>query len=62
MPGFRGLGLGRELLRTSAAALYGSGAHRVSLTVTAVNRLAVSIYEKFGFDIVRSFFAYIWEA
>jgi ribosomal protein S18 acetylase RimI-like enzyme len=62
MPEARGAGLGKELLRTSAAALYEHGARRVSLTVTASNSTAISIYEKFGFRGVRTFFAYIWEA
>jgi len=62
MPGFRGTGLGNELLRSAAAALYQHGAQRISLTVTASNTIAISIYEKFGFRPVRNFFAYIWEA
>jgi ribosomal protein S18 acetylase RimI-like enzyme len=62
MPNFRGAGLGNELLRISAAALYQHGAQRISLTVTASNTTAISIYEKFGFHSVRNFFAYIWEA
>jgi ribosomal protein S18 acetylase RimI-like enzyme len=62
MPFFRGAGLGQELLRISSDALYRSGARRVSLTVTASNRAAISIYEKFGFKNVRAFFAYIWDA
>jgi ribosomal protein S18 acetylase RimI-like enzyme len=62
MPNFRGCGLANELLRTAAAALYQHGAQRISLTVTASNTAAISIYEKFGFHTVRDFFAYIWEA
>lgn len=62
MPNFRGAGLGNELLRTAAAALYQHGAQRISLTVTASNTAAISIYEKFGFHTMRDFFAYIWEA
>jgi ribosomal protein S18 acetylase RimI-like enzyme len=62
MPNFRGSGLGNELLRTAAAALYQHGAQRISLTVTTSNTTAISIYEKFGFHTVRDFFAYIWEA
>ena len=62
MPNFRGAGLGNELLRTAAAALYQHGAQRISLTVTASNTTAIAIYEKFGFRKVRDFFAYIWEA
>lgn len=62
MPNFRGCGLGNELLRTAAAALYQHGAQRITLTVTASNATAISMYEKFGFHTVRDFFAYIWEA
>ncbi len=61
MPGARGAGLGKELLRESTAALYRDGASQVSLTVTGSNQHAISIYEKFGFRTVRTFFAYIWE-
>jgi len=62
MPDARGAGLGKELLRMSADVLYRHGARRVSLTVTASNRTAIPLYEKFGFRAVRTFFAYIWEA
>jgi len=62
MPEARGAGLGKELLRAAAAALYLNGARRVSLTVTSSNRTAISIYEKFGFRDIRTFYAYIWEA
>jgi ribosomal protein S18 acetylase RimI-like enzyme len=62
MPGARGTGLGKELLRESADALYRHGARLVSLTVTESNGTAISIYEKFGFRDVRRFCAYIWEA
>ena len=62
MPGARGAGLGKELLRDSANVLYQHGANRVSLTVTSSNRMAISIYEKFHFRSHRTFFAYIWEA
>jgi ribosomal protein S18 acetylase RimI-like enzyme len=62
MPGFRGSGLGRELLRTSCSALFQHGAQRVSLTVTASNTSAISIYERFGFHSTRTFYAYVWEA
>ena len=62
LPNFRGAGLGNELLRTAAGALYQHGAQRISLTVTASNTAAISIYDKFGFHKVRDFFAYIWEA
>ena len=62
MPEARGAGLGQALLRMCTDALYRRDARRVSLTVTASNTAAVSLYEKFGFRSVRTFFAYIWEA
>jgi ribosomal protein S18 acetylase RimI-like enzyme len=62
MPDARGAGLGKELLGMATSALYGDGAIRVSLTVTATNSTAISIYKKFGFRNVRMFYAYIWEA
>lgn len=62
MPSARGAGLGKDLLREAADALYRHGAQRVSLTVTESNGTAISIYEKFGFRNVRKFYAYIWEA
>lgn len=62
MPAARGAGLGNELLRESADALYQHGAKLVSLTVTASNRTAISIYDRFAFRTTRTFFAYIWES
>lgn len=62
MPGARGAGLGNELLRMAVEALCGQGARSVSLTVTTSNDAAISIYDKFGFRSVRTFFAYTWEA
>ena len=62
MPGSRGSGLGRALLLESAAALYRDGTRLVSLTVTESNVAAISLYEKFGFRTVRTFYAYIWDA
>ena len=61
MPEARGMGLGKTLLRMAIAALHEHGARDVSLTVTATNRKAIAIYEKFGFRNMRAFFAYIWE-
>jgi ribosomal protein S18 acetylase RimI-like enzyme len=62
LPGLRGLGLGRELLRRSDEVLRGNGARLVSLTVTESNAGAIALYERSGFRSVRSFFAYTWEA
>ncbi len=62
LPGLRGFGLGRELLRRSDEVLRGNGARLVSLTVTESNAGAIALYERSGFRPVRSFFAYTWEA
>ena len=61
LPGSRGLGLGKELLRAAVDTLSQHGARSVSLTVTSSNSTAISLYEQFGFRRGRSFYAYIWE-
>ncbi len=60
-PESRGRGIGYELLRRSLISLAELGARRVSLTVTAVNRRAVALYEAMGFLTRRRFAALIWE-
>ena len=62
LPGLRGLGLGRELLRRSDDVLRSNGARLVSLTVTESNAGAIALYERSGFRTVRRFCAYTWEA
>ncbi|HVV46640.1 MAG TPA: GNAT family N-acetyltransferase [Bryobacteraceae bacterium] len=62
LPGLRGSGIGRELLRRSDDVLRGNGARLVSLTVTESNIGAIALYERCGFRTVRGFFAYTWEA
>lgn len=57
----RGKGAGHELLRRSLMTLKEVECHAVSLTVTAVNRDAVALYEKVGFRTIRRFSAYAWE-
>ena len=61
LPGARGTGLGKELLRRSASALYGHGAEAVSLTVTETNAAAIALYERTGFRTIRNFCAFTWE-
>lgn len=61
IPQAKGRGLGYELLRQAMAALRTHGAKRISLTVTAGNTEAVSLYERVGFREVRRFGAYVWE-
>jgi ribosomal protein S18 acetylase RimI-like enzyme len=58
LPQARGTGLGGELMRAAVAALDERGARCVSLTVTASNRAAISLYERFSFRALRTFFAF----
>jgi ribosomal protein S18 acetylase RimI-like enzyme len=60
-PSARGTGAGHELLRQSLTTLREMGCHSASLTVTAANEDAVSLYEHVGFQIARQFSAYVWE-
>lgn len=57
----RGTGLGYELMRQSLAALHKAGCRGATLTVTAANRSAVSLYERMGFETIRKFRAFVWE-
>jgi ribosomal protein S18 acetylase RimI-like enzyme len=57
----RGTGLGYELLRQSLIALSRTGIRGATLTVTAANREAVSLYERVGFETIRKFRAFVWE-
>jgi ribosomal protein S18 acetylase RimI-like enzyme len=61
LPSVRGTGIGHELLRQSLTALRDMGCRSVSLTVTARNEDAVTLYERVGFRTVRRFSAYVWE-
>jgi ribosomal protein S18 acetylase RimI-like enzyme len=60
-PAVRGTGIGHALLRQSLTILRDMGCRSASLTVTAANDDAVSLYERVGFDIMRRFSAYVWE-
>lgn len=60
-PGVHGTGVGHELLRQSLLTLRDAGCRSASLTVTASNREAVSLYERVGFETVRCFSACVWE-
>jgi ribosomal protein S18 acetylase RimI-like enzyme len=57
----RGMGLGYELLRQSLAAMKKAALRSATLTVTAANRGAVSLYERMGFETIRRFRAFVWE-
>jgi ribosomal protein S18 acetylase RimI-like enzyme len=60
-PEYREVGAGYAMLRQSLAALRDFGCRSASLTVTATNREAVSLYERVGFGVLRQFCAYVWE-
>jgi ribosomal protein S18 acetylase RimI-like enzyme len=60
-PPVRGTGIGYALLRQSLATLREAGCRSASLTVTAANEDAVTLYERVGFETVRRFPAYVWE-
>ena len=60
-PDVRGTGIGHELLRQSLTTLRDMGCNSASLTVTAANEDAVSLYERVGFQTIRRFSAYVWE-
>ncbi len=51
-------GLGRRLMEASLAAAAAAGCTGVSLTVTAENRSAVSLYRGLGFSILKEFSAF----
>jgi ribosomal protein S18 acetylase RimI-like enzyme len=60
VPGYQGHGLGRMLMQTSAEALRSMKFRELTLTVTADNRTAVQLYEKLGFQTIKSFTAGVW--
>ena len=62
VPKAQGAGLGYELLGRAVEALQLAGAKRITLTVTTANTEAVRLYERCGFQEMRKFFAYVWEA
>ena len=61
-PSSKGRGVGYELLREAINSLRSNGARRVTLTVTAANTEATRLYERCGFQDMRRFLSYVWEA
>jgi len=57
----RGTGAGYELIRRSLDSLVRHGCRKVTLTVTAANTEAVTLYERLGFRKTRNFTAYVWD-
>lgn len=60
-PAVRGTGIGHALLRQSLLTLREMGCRSASLTVTAANEDAVELYRRVEFEIVRRFYAFVWE-
>jgi ribosomal protein S18 acetylase RimI-like enzyme len=60
-PEFRGRGLGRLLMVECARALAQRGFSLLTLTVTASNQRAVSLYEWLGFKGTHRFDAMVWD-
>jgi ribosomal protein S18 acetylase RimI-like enzyme len=61
LPELQGSGVGYEMLRRSLLELRDAGCESVSLTVTAANHNAVTLYQSMGFRAVRRFAAYVWD-
>jgi ribosomal protein S18 acetylase RimI-like enzyme len=61
-PEFQGIGLGYELMRRAVESFRTAGYQGLSLTVTAANAAAHSLYERMGFRTLREFSAYVWSS
>lgn len=59
--GYKGRGLGYELLRRSMLALHSGGCREVSLTVTESNQRAQRLYVRMGFHSIHRFQAFVWD-
>ena len=57
----RGRGLGSLLIEESAISLRAEGFRALTLTVTAENKSAVSLYQRSEFNVVHDFDAMLWE-
>ena len=57
---FQGAGLGSFMLKSAFEELHRQGFQEVSLTVTDLNRGAVRLYERLGFETFHTFGAFVW--
>lgn len=62
MPGYQGHSIGRMLMENAIQALRRRNYESLSLTVTSINKRAVSLYEHLGFHAVKTFAAGVWQA
>ena len=58
---YRGKGIGQALLAATHDSLVRRKFKLMSLTVTEMNRGAVSLYEQLGFSTMHVFDAFVWE-
>jgi ribosomal protein S18 acetylase RimI-like enzyme len=56
IPSYRGLGLGRALVRRALAGFCQAGLHRAYLEVTAENAAAVQLYRQVGFKRAKTLY------
>ena len=61
-PEWQGRGVGRSLILRALEELRGHGFEAVTLTVTASNCRALSLYEKLRFAALKEFDAFAWDA
>jgi len=62
LPGYQGHGIGRQLMEHSIEALRRRHYDSLSLTVTAINKHAVDLYQHLGFRTLKTFAAGVWQA
>jgi ribosomal protein S18 acetylase RimI-like enzyme len=60
-PEFQGASLGSFMLRSAFEEVQRQGFNEVSLTVTDMNRGAVRLYERLGFETFHTFGAFVWQ-
>jgi ribosomal protein S18 acetylase RimI-like enzyme len=58
---FQGKGIGRRLLHQAIQALQSNGYRTISLSVTAENKPAYQLYQRFQFDILIRFQTSVWK-
>jgi ribosomal protein S18 acetylase RimI-like enzyme len=51
LPGFRGKGIGRQLMRRTIEAAFAFGLTRIELTVREGNANAIALYKSLGFEV-----------
>jgi ribosomal protein S18 acetylase RimI-like enzyme len=61
LPGHQQRGLGRRLMETVIAGLAARGFRALTLSVTAANERAVTLYRHLGFRTVKTFPAAVWK-